>query len=120
MSETTRHHRDDVLVVAFTRQRILADAVIAQIGRELLELADEADSKLLLNFQGVTFMSSAMIDKLVLLSKKCAASKIVVKMCAIAPNIREVFEITRLNKMFSIYDSENDAFKAFSKKSWLG
>ena len=33
----------------------------------------------------------------------------------------EVFEITRLNKVFSIYDSIDDALKAFGKGGgWFG
>jgi anti-anti-sigma factor len=120
MPELQFHRRDDVLVVRFQAQKILADTMIAQVGRELLELVDESDGKLLLNFQGVTFMSSAMIGKIVLLSKKCGANKTAVKLCNIAANIREVFEITRLNKIFSIHESEEDAMAAFRKKGWLG
>jgi anti-anti-sigma factor len=120
MSELLCHRQDDVLVVRFTAQKILADTMIAQVGRELLDLVDEAEGKILLNFQGVTFMSSAMIGKIVLLSKKCGASKTTVKLCSIASSIREVFEITRLNKIFSIHESEDDALAAFRKKGWLG
>jgi len=120
MSELSSQRRDEVLVIRFTAQKILADTAIAQIGRELLELADQADGKMLLNFEDVTFMSSAMIGKIVLLNKKCIAAKTVVKLCSIAPSIREVFEITRLNKVFSIYETEDDAIKAFNKKGWLG
>ena len=120
MPELVSQHKDDVLIVQFTSQKILSDVLIAQIGRELLELADEANGKMVLDFQGVTFMSSAMIGKIVLLSKKCAGNKTVVKLCQIAPSIKEVFEITRLNRMFHIYDTEADALAAFQKKGWLG
>lgn len=120
MPELVSQHKDDVLIVQFTTQKILSDVLIAQIGRELLELADEANGKMLLDFQGVTFMSSAMIGKIVLLNKKCKASKTTIKLCNIAPSIMEVFEITRLNKVFSIYGSVDDGLKAFSKKGWFG
>ena len=120
MPELVSQHKDDVLIVQFTSQKILSDVLIAQIGREVLELADEADGKMLLDFQGVTFMSSAMIGKIVLLNKKCKQNKITIKLCNIAPSIMEVFEITRLNKVFSIYDSIDDALKAFGKKGWFG
>jgi anti-sigma B factor antagonist len=120
MPELLSQQKDDVLIVQFTSQKILSDVLIAQIGRELLELADEADGKLLLDFQGVTFMSSAMIGKIVLLNKKCKANKTTIKLCNIAPSIKEVFEITRLNKVFSIYESLDDAVAAFGKKGWFG
>ncbi len=120
MPELLSQHKDDVLVVQFTSQKILSDVLIAQIGRELLELADEANGKMLLDFRGVTFMSSAMIGKIVLLNKKCKKSKTTIKLCNISASIMEVFEITRLNKIFSIYDSEEDALNAFQKKGWFG
>lgn len=120
MPELLSQQKDDVLVVQFTSPKILSDVVIAQIGRELLELADETDGKMLLNFQGVTFMSSAMIGKIVLLNKKCKANKTTIKLCNISPSIMEVFEITRLNKVFSIYKSEEEALTAFQKKGWFG
>jgi anti-sigma B factor antagonist len=121
MPELLSQHKDDVLVVQFTSQKILSDVLIAQIGRELLELADEANGKMLLDFRGVTFMSSAMIGKIVLLNKKCKTNKTTIKLCNISSSIMEVFEITRLNKIFSIYDSEEDALAAFGKKGgWFG
>jgi anti-anti-sigma factor len=120
MPELVSQHKDDVLIVQFTSQKILSDVLIAQIGREVLELADQADGKMLLDFQGVTFMSSAMIGKIVLLNKKCKQNKTIIKLCNIAPSIMEVFEITRLNKVFSIYESIDDSLKAFGKKGWFG
>ncbi|NLF69245.1 MAG: STAS domain-containing protein [Candidatus Anammoximicrobium sp.] len=120
MPELVSQHKDDVLLVQFTSQKILSDVLIAQIGRELLELADQANGKMVLDFQGVTFMSSAMIGKIVLLNKKCKANSTTVKLCNIAPSIMEVFEITRLNKVFSIYESMEEALKSFQKKGWFG
>jgi anti-sigma B factor antagonist len=120
MAELLTQQKDDVLVGRFTSQKILSDALIRQIGNELLQLADEADGKLLLDFQMVQFMSSAMIGKIVLLNKRCKSTKTKVKLCNIAPAIKEVFEITRLNKVFSIHETEEDALTAFAKKGWFG
>jgi anti-sigma B factor antagonist len=75
---------------------------------------------MLLNFQGVQFMSSAMIGKLVLLNKKSKAAGLTLKFCAISPNVLEVFKITRLNKVFDIQADEDKALKAFGSKGWFG
>ncbi len=120
MSQLLTQHKDGVLVVQFTSSKIVSETAIAQIGRELLELVDEAEGKMLLNFHGVTSMSSAMIDKIVLLNRRCGSSKTLVKLCSIAPSIREVFEITRLNRLLSIYETESDALASFQKKGWFG
>ena len=93
MPELVSQHKDDVLYVQFTSQKILSDVLIAQIGRELLEFAREATGKLLLDFLGVTFMSSAMCSKLLLLREKCRRLGMSLKLCGLSPSVREIFEI---------------------------
>lgn len=113
---------DGVLIVYFNDTKILDEAKIQAIGAELLEAADNAsnDKRLLLNFNGVGFMSSAMIGKLVLLSKKCKKDTVVLKLCNIATNVAEVFKIMKLNKVFEIYKTEEKAMGSFDKKGWFG
>src|SRR5947209_18242875 len=63
MSHLTITDHDDVVVVRFNNVKILDEGVIRQIGSEFEKLTTEAaaERKLLLNFERVTFMSSAMI-----------------------------------------------------------
>jgi anti-sigma B factor antagonist len=124
MSSLKSEQKEDILVVYFTDAKILDEARIQQIGKELMEKGEEAgkseSKKMLLNFQGVQFMSSAMIGKLVLLNKKSKAANLTLKFCAISPNVLEVFKITRLNKVFDIQADEDKALKAFGSKGWFG
>lgn len=112
MSALNWREQDGVIVVNFTDAEILGEAEIQQIGKELMEigaLAGKTESKkLLLNFQGVQFMSSAMIGKLVLLNKKVKSAGIVLRFCCISRNVLEVFRITRLDKVFRILDDDDD------------
>lgn len=116
MSSLKSREEGDVLVVNFTDAKILDEARIQQIGKEMMEMAAAAETnkKLLVNFQGVQFMSSAMIGKLVLLNKKSKAATVDLKFCSISPNVLEVFKITRLNKVFKIVKDEEQALKEFS------
>lgn len=122
MSELVVQYKDDVAVVQFNTSKILSEFLIAQIARELMELADEladdSDAKMLLNFQGVTFMSSAMLGKIVLLKEKCKANKTTIKLCNISPVLMVAFKITKLNK--GVYESEEEALTALQKKGWFG
>ena len=108
MSSLKSQEINGVLAVYFTDAKILDEARIQQIGKELMEMAASASEskKMLLNFQGVQFMSSAMIGKLVLLNKKCKKDEVTLKLCHISSNVLEVFKITRLNKVFDIYADE--------------
>ncbi len=122
MTSLRTQETDGVLVVYFNENKILDEAKIQKIGTELIEAADSAtsDKKLLLNFTGVGFMSSAMIGKLVLLNKKCKTDGVALKLSDISGNVSEVFKIMKLNKVFDIYKSEEKALKSFDKKGWFG
>ena len=123
MSSLKTQEIEEVLVVYFTDAKILDEARIQQIGQDLTSAVASAGQKkkMLVNFQGVQFMSSAMIGKLVLLNKKCKTDGVTLKMCNIQPNVMEVFKITKLNKVFEIFDTEDKAVKSFSKgKGWFG
>ena len=111
----------DVLVVYFTDAQILDESKIQQISEELMAVVAKCPSnKLLLNFNQVKFMSSSVLGRLVHLNKKCKSERIDLKLCNIAPEIMEVFKITRLNRVFDIHEDEQSAISAFAKKGWFG
>jgi anti-sigma B factor antagonist len=105
----------EVLVVSFKQASILDQVVIDQIGHEFEQAGLEASGnrKLLLNFQSVEFMSSAMLGKLIQLNKRCKTDKIKLKLCSIAKNPLDVFKITRLDKLFEIHPDPAAALVAF-------
>ena len=121
MSKVLSKQVNDVLVVGFGAAKLLDEATIQAVGKELLDVAAGADEgqKVLLSFTGVEFMSSAMLGRLVQFLKTCKQRKIVLKVCGIAPEILEVFKITKLNKMFDIQKDEKTAIASFDKKSWF-
>ena len=119
MSELQCDEVIDVLVVRFNARSIVGNSVIERIGSELLSLVDRVDRKLLLDFRGVTHMSSAMIGKVMLLEKNCAAAKVNLRLCSIDPQIMQAFTSTGVNKVLNIHHTEADAMAAFRKKKWL-
>ncbi|WP_235908400.1 STAS domain-containing protein [Roseiconus nitratireducens] len=121
MSATTTETNGEILVVGFMDSKILDSQRIEQVGRELQDAVPQAmHKKLLLNFRGVSFMSSAMITKLVMLNKTCKAQGVALKFCEVSPNVLEVFKITKLNKLFDIQTTEEKALSSFEKKGWFG
>jgi len=124
MAQLTIAESNDVVVVTFAESKILDESVIRQIGEEFKNLTTEAaaERKLLVRFDRVTFMSSSMLGQVMRLAKQCKADKIDLKLSDIAPSIMEVFKITRMDKLLSIYATEAEALKAFGppRKSWFG
>lgn len=103
----------DVTAVNFVDRKILDEAIIQELGRELFNLIEEGRNRLLLNFSNVEFLSSAALGKLITLDKKVKSASGVLRLSNIRPEIYEVFAITRLNKLFEIHDDEADALASF-------
>ena len=123
MSTLHSEEKEGILVVRFADAKILDEQRIQQIGKDLIDITEASlakDKKLVLNFEGVTFMSSHMIGKLVLLNKTCKSKEIAIKFCSISPNVAEVFKIMRLNKVFDLQKDEATALASFTKKGWFG
>ena len=104
----------EVTVVNFLDKKILDEQNIQAIGEQLFGLVDEGQRlKLLLNFSNVEYLSSAALGKLITLNKKLQSAGGKLILCEIDKNIYEVFEITKLNKVFNIQKDEQVALKAF-------
>ena len=104
----------DVTVVRFQDRKILDAANIQELGEELFGLVENDGKKsLLLNFSNVEFLSSAALNKLIILDKKVKAASGKIKFCSLRPEIHEVFVITRLTQLFDIKGSEDEALSAF-------
>ena len=103
-----------VTVVEFLDHKILDAGIIQELGEELYGLVDRSGVKsLLLDFKNVEFLSSAALNKLIILDKKIKQNSGRLKLCQLEPGIREVFVITRLNQLFEIHDTVQDALKAY-------
>ena len=104
----------DVTVVKFLDKKILDEAGILELGAELFGLVEQDNRKsLLLNFSGVEFLSSAALGTLITLDRKVKSHRGRMKMSGIRPEILEVFQITKLNKIFDIRKDEAEAISAF-------
>jgi anti-sigma B factor antagonist len=102
---------DDVTVVRF--EGVQMDS-IRSIGDRLHALIEAREGvKLLLDFSGVRFVTSNMLGKLVHLKKKAVATHGQVKLCCLAPYLRTVFEVSRLDRLLEIYGDEQAALDAF-------
>ena len=120
MATLLTRNEGDVLVAYFQDVRIIDESRITSLGQELADLVNEDNKKICLNFQNVSFMSSAMIGKLVLFGKKCKTAEIDLRLCNINENVDEVFKLMKLGKVFKIDKDEATALSKFSKKGWFG
>ncbi len=105
----------DILVVYFQDVSIIDEARITGLGDELLELIKTENKKIVVNFENVSFMSSAMIGKLIHFSTRCKEEKILIRLCNINENVMKVFTLMNLEKVFDIDADESDSVAKLKK-----
>ena len=106
----------DINVVQFTNNRILDEANIASIQDTLKALIAERDNpKLLLDFSTVDHMSSAALGMLINANNSIKQRNGQLRLTNIKPQIYEVFVITKLNKLFRIFPSRDEAMASFNQ-----
>ncbi len=65
------------------------------------------------NLAGVTFIDSSALAMLVRGLKRCRQQGGDVHLCAMQPPVRIIFELTKLDKAFKIFTTEQEAIAAF-------
>ena len=99
-----------ISVVRFKDHKIIDPEAIQQLGEELFALVEEEErEKIVLNFSGVEFLSSAALGKLIPFDNKAKRLGAKLILTNISAEIFQVFAITNLDKLFEIKDSEADA-----------
>ncbi len=104
----------DITIVSVLTKRVPVD--LSELFEEkVVQAVDRLERpKVLINFAGVTFLSSAVLGKLIKLNGRVMDRGGELGLCCLDPRIAEVFHITNLDKLFAIYKTRDDAIKAFS------
>jgi anti-sigma B factor antagonist len=101
--------------IEFVDRNILDEANIQQIGEEISRLVEERPKpKLLISFDNVDHLSSSALGTLITINNKVRSKAGELRLSNIDPQIYEVFVITKLNKLFQIHDSVEEAMGSFS------
>jgi len=104
-----------VTVVHFLDRKIIDPAIIDELGDELFALVDRDQHKsIVLNFANVEFLSSATINNLIKLERKTRAAKGALRFSNLRRDIRDVINILRLDKLFSIHVEEAEAVESLT------
>ena len=106
---------EGVIRIEFLDRNILDEANIQLIGDEIGQLVETNDQpKVLISFLNVDHLSSAALGTLITINNKIRVKDGQLRLADIDPQIYEVFVITKLNKLFQIYDSADQALASFS------
>ena len=103
-------YRGKTAIVSFTEEKILEDKDIQAIDSSITAVLEQSEQIcMVLDFCNVRFLSSAVLGLLIRLSKKIYEKEGRLMLCGIDTKIYEIFKITRLTKVFDIYDDVESA-----------
>jgi len=107
--------RDGITRIEFVDRNILDEANIQQIGEEIGRIIDERPQpKVLISFDNVDHLSSAALGTLITINNRIRSKDGGLRLANIDKQIYEVFVITKLNKLFQIHETDDDAMASFA------
>jgi len=102
----------DVTIVTLQEARLLESRQLETVGEQLYHLVDQMDrKKLVVDCSKVQFLASAAISVFVNLQKKSTAIKGTLIICGMRKELMQVFEITKLTKLFKFAADEKAALQ---------
>jgi anti-sigma B factor antagonist len=105
---------DGITVAHFADTELLEESVIREVEKELWEIAHGLGAvSLILSFGRVRLMSSSLLGVLLLFARRFQQVGGRLRLCEIAPGLREAFRFARCEGLFEIYADELRALGAF-------
>jgi anti-sigma B factor antagonist len=109
--EYDMNKKSEVLVIKPGSTRIDA-AFATQFKNELLDSFKQGKNTIVLDLSDVDFIDSSGLGALVS-SRKTLGENGEIALCSVKERVQTLFDITRMNKVFRIYNSKEDAISSF-------
>ena len=105
-------HAENAVLVTFIDEKILEEKDIQELQSSVMSVIEQGGRiNLILDFCNVRFLSSSVLGLLIRISKRVYEQDGQLRLCNINPKIYEIFKITRLTKVFDIYENKESATK---------
>lgn len=84
-----------------------------RVGEWLDQASGQPPARVILNLSEVNFVDSSALALMVKGMKRCRQQQGDLYLCNLQQPVRVIFELTRLDKAFSMYGTEEEALRAF-------
>ena len=102
----------DGVVICCISGEVTIDTV-PELKKTFKKIIDNKTRKVLLDFRGVDYIDSSGLASLIDLSRNLKVIQGMVFMSELSPKVSSIFSITKLDKVFRIFDTEEEALKSF-------
>jgi len=106
--------RQPGLVIGFLVPTVLDSLTINLITDDLYRIVEESDAQnIVLDFSGITFISSGLLGKLIAFQKNCDQQDRVVKICNLNDSLTRLIKMMRLDSIFDLQPTVETAVNAW-------
>lgn len=102
--------KDETVIITIQEERMDAHNS-GHLKERMLQLFDEGKYQLIIDLGGVRFIDSSGLGALVSGFKNASARDGNLKLCCLQPQVRSMFELTRLHRVFEIFTTLDDALE---------
>lgn len=106
-------HDNQVVVVGLSGS--LDVSVQKELKDKLIDASQSKETDLVVDFSGVEFIDSSCLGVLVSLAKKLREQKGDIKISRLSSDVKSIFQITRLDRVFEIFDDNKQAVDSYYK-----
>ena len=85
----------------------------SELKTQMLSLFDEGKNNLVIDLQDVRFVDSSGLGSLVSGFKNASARNGNLKLSGLQPQVKSMFELTRLHRVFEIFPDSDEALASF-------
>ena len=85
----------------------------SELKTQMLTLFDDGKNNLVIDLQDVRFVDSSGLGSLVSGFKNASARSGNLKLCGLQPQVKSMFELTRLHRVFEIFPGSEEALASF-------
>lgn len=110
-----RHVQSDVRVVSLSGR--IDAAAAPEVNRQVRAVMAEGAKQIVLELRAVTFLSSSGLRTLLLLARELRKNGGDLILCALQPQVAEVFHLTGFDQIFQLHHTREEAASAFGKVS---
>lgn len=104
--------KNDIVQISVQEERMDAHNS-GDLKEQMLQLFDEGKCNLVIDLGAVRFIDSSGLGALVSGFKNASAREGSMKLCCLQPQVRSMFELTRLHRVFEIFPAMDEALNSF-------
>ena len=110
----TNHETDGIAVLALDGRIVLGEETVA-LREKVKSLLAEGKKKIVLDLKNVSMIDSSGLGAFISCLRKLNAKSGDLKLCGMSKQVRAVFELVRMHRVFDILGTKEDAVRAFER-----